>query len=66
MMAGKQKSREGYGGMSEQRQRSLEGDSFSERMPHTPGESEAARGSPDKGGRVVKVDASPGAGAPEE
>jgi len=65
-MAGNQKSREGYGETSEQRQRSLEGDSFSERLPHTPKEFEAARASPDKGGHVVKVDASPGATSLEE
>jgi hypothetical protein len=59
-MARNKESREGYGGMSEQRQRNLEGDAFSERAPHTPEESEAARGSPDKGGRVVHVDALPG------
>jgi hypothetical protein len=58
-MARKQESREGYGGTSEQRQRNLEGDAFSERAPHTPEESEAARGSPDKGHRVVHVDALP-------
>jgi hypothetical protein len=56
-MARKQEPREGYGGTSEQRQRNLEGDGFSERAPHTPEESEAARGSPDKGGCVVHVDA---------
>lgn len=56
-MARKQEPREGYGGTSEQRQRNLEGDAFSERAPHTPQESEAARGSPDKGGRVVHVEA---------
>jgi hypothetical protein len=56
-MPGKKKLREGYGSTSEQRQRNLEGDGFEERAPHTPEEAEAARGSPDKGGRVVQVDA---------
>jgi hypothetical protein len=56
-MAGKDKLREGYGGTSEQRQRNLEGDAFEERAPHTPQESEEARGSPDKGGHVVHVKA---------
>jgi hypothetical protein len=55
-MARKQEPREGYGGTSEQRQRNLEGDAFSERAPHTPEESEAARGSPDKGGQVVHME----------
>jgi hypothetical protein len=58
-MAGTRKLREGYGSTSEQRQRNLEGDAFEERAPHTPEESEAARGSPDKGGYVVHVDALP-------
>ncbi|MFL5354749.1 hypothetical protein [Archangium sp.] len=56
-MAGKDRLREGYGSTSEQRQRNLEGDAFEERAPHTPEESEAARGSPDKGGQVVHVKA---------
>ena len=51
--------REGYGSTSEQRQRNLEGDAFQERAPHTPEESEAARGTPDKGGQVVQVNALP-------
>jgi hypothetical protein len=58
-MARKQRLREGYGSTSEQRQRNLEGDAFEERAPHTPEESEAARGSPEKGGRVVHVNALP-------
>ncbi|WP_395837877.1 hypothetical protein [Archangium violaceum] len=58
-MAGDQKLREGYGSTSEQRQRNLEGDAFEERAPHTPEESEAARGSADKGGHVVHVEALP-------
>ena len=59
-MAGNKGLREGYGSTSEQRQRNLEGDGFEERAPHTPEESEAARGSPDKGGHVVHVNALPG------
>ncbi len=59
-MATKPRTREGYGSTSEQRQRNLEGDAFQERAPHTPEESEAARGSPDKGGQVVEVNALPG------
>ena len=55
-MARRQEPREGYGSTSEQRQRNLEGDAFSERAPHTAQESEAARGSPDKGGQVVHVE----------
>ncbi|PTL80055.1 hypothetical protein [Vitiosangium sp. GDMCC 1.1324] len=58
-MARKEKLREGYGSTSEQRQRNLEGDNFEERAPHTPEESEAVRGSPDKGGSVVHVNALP-------
>ncbi|HYO55778.1 hypothetical protein [Archangium sp.] len=58
-MADKQRLREGYGSTSEQRQRNLEGDGFDERAPHTPEESEAARGSPEKGGHVVHVNALP-------
>lgn len=58
-MADKSRLREGYGSTSEQRQRNLEGDAFEERAPHTPEESEAARASPDKGGRVVHVNAMP-------
>ncbi len=55
-MPGKKKLREGYGSTSEQRQRNLEGDNFEEGAPHTPEEVDAARSSPDKGGRVVQVD----------
>ena len=59
-MAGKRKLREGYGGMSEQRQRNLEGDAFEERAPHTPEESEAARAPPPgQAERVVHVNALP-------
>jgi hypothetical protein len=67
-MAGKQKLREGYGSTSEQRQRNLEGDGFEERAPHTPEESEAARGSPENGGSVMHVDTlegRPGKGEPD-
>ncbi|HEX8824560.1 MAG TPA: hypothetical protein VF794_31855 [Archangium sp.] len=67
-MPGKKRTSEGYGSTSEQRQRNLEGDGFEERAPHTPEESEAARGSPDKGGRVVYVDTMegrPGRGEPD-
>jgi hypothetical protein len=66
MMAGNQKPREGYGGTSEQRQRGLEGDTFSERLPRSPDEFDAARAEPEKGGHVVRVDVSPGTGAPEQ
>jgi hypothetical protein len=68
-MAGKQRQHEGYGSTSEQRQRNLEGDGFEERAPHTAEESEAARGSVDKGGQVMHVDTlagRPGRGDPEE
>ena len=58
-MADKQRLHEGYGSTSEQRQRNLEGDGFEERAPHTPEESEAVRGSPEKGGHVVHVNALP-------
>jgi hypothetical protein len=54
-MAKGTKMREGYGGTSEQRQRSLHGDNFSERAPREPDELEATRSSPDKDGRVVTV-----------
>ena len=54
-MAGTKKTREGYGGTSEQRQRGISGDSFSERAPHTPEEADAARSHPEEGHRVVKV-----------
>jgi hypothetical protein len=54
-MAKKPKMREGYGGTSEQRQRHLQGDNFSERAPSQPEELDAVRGSPDKDGRVVTV-----------
>jgi hypothetical protein len=47
--------REGYGGTSEQRQRSLHNDNFSERAPRDPEELDATRSSPDKDGRVVTV-----------
>ncbi|NTX06787.1 hypothetical protein HUA74_17845 [Myxococcus sp. CA051A] len=51
----RKKIAEGYGGTSEQRQRQLQGDSFSERAPHTPAESEATRSTPDKDGTMVTV-----------
>lgn len=54
-MAGTKNPREGYGGMSEQRQRGVTGDSFSERAPHTPEEVDAARSHPEEGHRVVTV-----------
>jgi hypothetical protein len=54
-MAKRPKMREGYGGTSEQRQRHLQGDNFSERAPTKPEELEAVRDSPDKDGRVVTV-----------
>jgi hypothetical protein len=54
-MAGTKNSREGYGGTSEQRQRGISGDSFSERAPHTPEEVDAARSHPEEGHRVVTV-----------
>jgi hypothetical protein len=54
-MAKTPKLREGYGGTSEQRQRHLQGDNFSERGPQQPEELDAVRGSPDKDGRVVTV-----------
>jgi hypothetical protein len=68
-MAGKQRLREGYGSTSEQRQRNLEGDGFEERAPHTPEESEAARGSVNNGGQVMHVDTMegrPGKQEPDE
>jgi hypothetical protein len=68
-MAENKRQHEGYGSTSEQRQRNLEGDGFEERAPHTPEESEAARGSPDKGGSVMFVDTlegRPGKGEPHE
>ncbi|MFP2904577.1 hypothetical protein ACLESD_05880 [Pyxidicoccus sp. 3LFB2] len=51
----KKKIVEGYGGTSEQRQRHLQNDNFSERAPHTPAESEAVRSPPQEDGRVVTV-----------
>ncbi|MCP3161882.1 hypothetical protein [Myxococcus qinghaiensis] len=51
----RKKIAEGYGGTSEQRQRQLQGDNFSERAPHTPAEAEATRSTPDKDGTVVTV-----------
>ena len=54
-MAGTKKSREGYGGTSEQRQRGISGDSFSERAPHTPEEVDASRSHPEDGHSVVRV-----------
>ena len=58
-MADKPMTREGYGSTSEQRQRNLEGDAFQERAPRTSEETEAARGSPEKGGQVIQVNALP-------
>ncbi|WP_426752112.1 hypothetical protein [Myxococcus sp. Y35] len=46
---------EGYGGTSEQRQRHLHNDNFSERAPETPEEVDAVRSSPDKDGREVTI-----------
>ena len=54
-MAKDPKLREGYGGTSEQRQRHVQGDNFSEGAPRKPEELDAARSSPDKDGRVVTV-----------
>jgi hypothetical protein len=54
-MAKTPKMQEGYGGTSEQRQRHLQGDNFSERAPTQPEELDAVRGSPDKDGHVVTV-----------
>lgn len=54
-MAKRPKMQEGYGGTSEQRQRHLRGDNFSERAPTKPEELDAVRDSPDKDGRVVTV-----------
>ncbi|MCE9671169.1 hypothetical protein LY474_25495 [Myxococcus stipitatus] len=51
----RKKIEEGYGETSEQRQRHLRGDNFSERGPRTPAEAEAVRGTPDKDGTVVKI-----------
>ncbi|RKH61374.1 hypothetical protein [Corallococcus aberystwythensis] len=50
-MAGKKL--EGYGSTSEQRQRHLENDAFSERAPRTPEELEKARSDPDHDGHQV-------------
>ncbi|XXF79102.1 hypothetical protein P2318_04935 [Myxococcaceae bacterium GXIMD 01537] len=55
-MARTKNPREGYGSTSEQRQRGLSGDSFSERAPQTPEEAEAARATPDIEHRVVRVE----------
>ncbi|QSQ15503.1 hypothetical protein [Myxococcus landrumensis] len=51
----RKKIAEGYGGTSEQRQRHLQGDDFSERAPRTPAEAEAARSTPDKDGAHVTL-----------
>ncbi|RKH11110.1 hypothetical protein D7Y13_05650 [Corallococcus praedator] len=54
-MAGK-KLQEGYGGTSEQRQRHLENDNFSERAPRSPEELEEVRSEPEQDGhRVVTL-----------
>lgn len=54
-MAKKLKMQEGYGETSEQRQRHLHNDNFSERAPTQPEELDAVRASPDKDGSVVTV-----------
>ncbi len=54
-MTKESKLQEGYGGTSEQRQRHLHGDNFSERAPREPEELDAVRSSPDKDGHVVTV-----------
>lgn len=54
-MAKTPKMQEGYGWTSEQRQRHLQGDNFSERAPTQPEELDAVRGTPDKDGHVVTV-----------
>lgn len=51
------KPREGYGGTSEERERSINNSNFEERTPHTPEEMAAARAGPDKGHKVVHIDA---------
>jgi len=51
----KKKIVEGYGGTSEQRQRHLQNDNFSERAPHTPSELEEVRSTPEDDGRVETV-----------
>jgi hypothetical protein len=64
-MAGTKHPREGYGSTSEQRQRGLSGDTFSERSARTSDERDAARATPDedRGGHVVHVKTS---AAPDE
>jgi hypothetical protein len=52
-MAKDAKRKEGYGSTSEQRQRHLRGDNFSERAPTKPEELDAVRGSPEEDGRRV-------------
>lgn len=52
-MAGKKL--EGYGETSEQRQRHLENDEFSERAPQKPEELEEARTEPDDGHQVAVI-----------
>ncbi|MDY7225805.1 hypothetical protein [Hyalangium rubrum] len=54
-MTDNSKLRKGYGGTSEQRQRGLQGDSFSENAPREPEELDAARGAPDNSGHVLTV-----------
>jgi hypothetical protein len=49
------KIHEGYGGTSEQRQRHLHGDGFSERAPHTAQESEAERATPGDAETIVTL-----------
>lgn len=64
-MAGTKKTREGYGGTSEQRQRGISGDSFSERAPHTPEEVDASRSHPEDGHDVVEVQVTAPSDKPE-
>jgi hypothetical protein len=52
-MAGKKL--EGYGETSEQRQRHLRNDGFSERAPETPEQLEQARSEPEDGHQVVTI-----------
>jgi hypothetical protein len=51
----RKKIHEGYGETSEQRQRHLENDNFSERAPMTPKELDEVRSTPDDEHRVVTV-----------
>ncbi|MCI0571891.1 MAG: hypothetical protein L0Y66_14150 [Myxococcaceae bacterium] len=49
------KPREGYGGMSEERERGVTNSTFEERTPHTPEEMDAARAGPDKAHKVEYI-----------